>query len=116
MQVFLESSGLALPSNEGQVLAARFRSAFERFEYRIARLCVNLKDVNGPRGGRDKVCMIRVELTKGGQIIVRERTFRLRRAIAKSIRRARALVAHELKRRGRTNARPLALDSAEAMQ
>ena len=116
MQVFLESSDVMLPRNEGEAIASRFRSAFERFANRIESLSVSLKDVNGPRGGRDKVCMIRVELATGRQIIVRERSFRLRRAIGKSIRRTRTLVAHELKRRSRNFTRPLALNTAEAMR
>jgi putative sigma-54 modulation protein len=115
MQVFLESSDVVLPRNEGEALATRFRSAFERFANRIESLSVSLKDVNGPRGGRDKVCMIRVELAKGRQIIVRERSFRLRRAIGKSIRRTKVLVAHELKRRSRNFTRPLTLNTVEAM-
>ncbi|MGD8340286.1 MAG: hypothetical protein PVH89_05855 [Gammaproteobacteria bacterium] len=116
MQVFLESSSVVLPRNESQVLTTHFRTSFERFASRIQSLSVSLKDVNGPRGGRDKICMIRVELAKGGQIIVRERSSKLRRAITKSIRRARALIAHELKRRDRHYARPPVLNSAEALR
>ena len=114
MQVFLETSDVVIPRNEGQALSLRFRDAFARLAGRIHGLHVSFRDVNGPRGGRDKLCVIRVELAKGGQVIVRERSASLGRAISRSIRRARVLVAHELKPRGSHQWQQLALRPMEA--
>ncbi len=114
MNVFIESPGVVLPRNESQVLAGRIHNAFERFSRRIERLQVSLKDVNGPRGGRDKVCLIRIDMAKSGQIIVRERSADMHRAIKSAIRRARALITHELKRGQWQNRRPLMVGGLEA--
>ena len=116
MQVLLESPGIVLPSNEAQVLVTRVRHAFERVARRIDRVHVSLRDVNGPRGGRDKLCMIRIELANRGQIVVRERSSEMSRAMKRSLSRARALVASELKRRSWAGQRPLLLLPLEARQ
>lgn len=38
----------------------RIRFALSRFSSRLDRVIVRLEDVNGPRGGVDKVCRIRI--------------------------------------------------------
>jgi hypothetical protein len=60
---------------------------------------VTLKDINGPRGGRDKVCMLRAELADGGQIVVIDRSSKMRHAIFGCLRRSKSLIAREVKRR-----------------
>ena len=103
MQVQLETSGVAIPRNEGQVLISRVRDAFARVASRTERLHLSLKDDNGPRGGRDKICTIRAYLTNGRQVIVRERSSKMQKAISKSIRRGRVLVVQQIKPRVRRN-------------
>lgn len=97
MHVELETHGVVIPRNEGQVLITRIHESFARVRNRIARMHLSLKDENGPRGGRDKVCLLRAVLTNGREIVVRDRSSKLARAIGRSIRRGRALIAHELK-------------------
>jgi hypothetical protein len=57
-----------------------------------------LKDVNGPKGGMDKVCQLNIEMTDGNQIFVQERSNLFVRAMGLSIRRARHLVARQTKK------------------
>jgi len=47
----------------------RLHFALARFSARIARVTVFLDDVNGPRGGVDKVCRIVVRLRNGGDVV-----------------------------------------------
>lgn len=47
----------------------RLHFALARFSVRIARVSVFLDDVNGPRGGVDKVCRIVVRLRTGGDVV-----------------------------------------------
>ena len=116
MQVLLESPGIVLPSNEAKVLATRVGHAFERLARRIDRVHVSLRDVNGPRGGCDKLCMIRIELATRGQIVVREKSSEMNRALKRALSRARTLVSCELKRRSWPGRRPLLLLPLEARQ
>jgi putative sigma-54 modulation protein len=48
----------------------RLRSALGRIASRIGRLTIRLSDVNGPRGGIDKHCLIVVALVPRGVVIV----------------------------------------------
>ncbi len=99
MKVNVKTHHVTLPSNAGTRLAARARIALARFQHAIAGLELTLKDVNGPRGGADKVCVLRARMADGRQIIVIDRNTHLRRAIGRSLRRAKALIAKQLARR-----------------
>ncbi|HEX4384990.1 MAG TPA: ribosome-associated translation inhibitor RaiA [Myxococcales bacterium] len=79
----------------------RLRFSLGRFEQKVARATVHLEDVNGPKGGEDKVCRIEVRLRPGGKVFVEERasgTFaaiagaagRISRAISKAFDRKRS--------------------------
>jgi len=49
-------------------IARRIEAALERFSSRIRRITLHLSDVNGPRGGVDKLCRVAVQL-EGGEPI-----------------------------------------------
>lgn len=74
------------------------RSALDRFEPRITRVTVSMLDVNGPRGGVDKVCTVTAALSNGGRIQVQDRN---RSAIA-----AVYNAAHRLAKRIAARLRP----------
>jgi ribosome-associated translation inhibitor RaiA len=52
----------------------RLASALDRFSPRIHRLSVRLSDLNGPRGGVDKKCLVTVQLRAPRLTIVLEDT------------------------------------------
>ncbi|MBX6313964.1 MAG: HPF/RaiA family ribosome-associated protein, partial [Isosphaeraceae bacterium] len=51
-------------------LERRLRFALGRFMRRIDRVIVRLSDINGPRGGVDKRCLILVTLVPRGEVVV----------------------------------------------
>ncbi len=99
MNVTLEARHVALPRHAGPSIVTRVRTVLSRFAGKVARLDVTLKDINGPRGGRDKVCVLRAELADGGQVVVVDRDTRLRVALNGCLRRSRQLLSRELRRR-----------------
>ncbi len=99
MDIRVDARNVALPSRSIKSLAARIGHQLSRVKTRIARVHITLKDVNGPRGGRDKVCVLRAELTNGRQIVVVDRSAKLGRAIVRSVRRSRNLIDRDIKRR-----------------
>ena len=48
----------------------RFALGWARFD--VQAVSVRLSDINGPRGGRDKRCLIRIPLTSGQEVVVED--------------------------------------------
>ncbi|MHC4339438.1 MAG: hypothetical protein ACYSX0_04380 [Planctomycetota bacterium] len=65
---------------------------------RIARLAVWVDDINGPRGGVDKRCRVRAELTSGDSFLVRAVDRTAARAVDRAARRLRVILTKRLKR------------------
>ena len=99
MEILVHSHNVVLPPHGSADIATRIRFLFGRLAANVSRLHITLKDVNGPRGGRDKVCVIRAELAGGGQIVVQDRSVRMRQSIGRGLRRARAMVSEQVRRR-----------------
>jgi hypothetical protein len=66
VEISIETSGLRLSSTEMEIFRGHIRQrveeTFSRIRGRITRISVHLADVNGPRGGYDKYCMVKVSL------------------------------------------------------
>ena len=53
-----------------ELIQHRLQRALGRFANRVRRVRVCLNDVNGPRGGIDKRCRMRVDLFPRGAVVV----------------------------------------------
>ena len=66
MEISIETSGLRLSITEMEIFRGRISQSVEEtfalVRRRITRVSVHLADVNGPRGGYDKHCMVKVSL------------------------------------------------------
>ena len=112
MEVRMDARQVVLPSRSRDVLARRIVRLFGRLTSSISRVHITLKNVDGARGGRGKVCVLRTELASGDQIVVIDRSVRMGRAIIRCLRRSRQLVARELKKRRRRHPRHTAIEPA----
>lgn len=59
------------PSLRGHLLR-RLRVAFARAQDRAIRVVVRLRDLNGPRGGHDKLCQVSVTMPGRPALVIRE--------------------------------------------
>jgi putative sigma-54 modulation protein len=77
MRIEIQASGLNLTTAETiafrEHARRRIQVAFERIQYRVTSVGVYLKDINGPRGGDDKRCVLRVEVSGAPTAVVRGR-------------------------------------------
>jgi hypothetical protein len=73
MKLQLTSRGIELTADLRDYVQRQVRFALGRFAGRIKTLSVQLSDVNGPRGGVDKCCDIRVDARFRQSLVVRER-------------------------------------------
>ncbi len=66
----VRTSGLKLDPAERERIAARVGSKLGKFALHIERATVRLEDVNGPKGGPDKRCRIKVTLSGRPSLLV----------------------------------------------
>ena len=100
MNVELHASRLAVSKSTQAYVVRRIGFALGRFADVIETVIVSLEDINGPRGGVDKSCRIRVNLT--GQrtpIIATVLDLEVRAAVDMAAERAGRAVARQLDRR-----------------
>ena len=70
-----------------------------RFEAQLRRVQLWMEDLNGPRGGRDLRCVLRVGLRHGGAVTVESTESRPELAVGEVFDRARSALVRTLQRR-----------------
>lgn len=99
MDVRIETQDIALPANSLSDLRDRVQAVMGHVSEDVSCLHLGLRDVNGAKGGRDKLCTVRAKLTLGGEIIITERSGKMPKALFRGLRRSRTLIRRELQRR-----------------
>lgn len=93
MRVQVRSRDFELTDALRHFTKKRLGVALDRFRDRIKRIDASLADLNGPRGGIDKQCRLRVHLAGRGEVIARATGTDLYAAIVQAVRRMRDRVA-----------------------
>jgi putative sigma-54 modulation protein len=73
MRLLIHARGTEVTDKLRHYVERRLRQATGRFEKQIGTVTVHLEDVNGPRGGVDKLCLITAELPWAGHVVIEER-------------------------------------------
>lgn len=68
MRLTIRARGFDLPPALGEYATRRAHFALSRFAPRLGHVHVRLSDVNGPRGGNDKRCLI-VIIVRGARAV-----------------------------------------------
>jgi len=100
MTLRLSARGVELSAELKDYVTRRVHFSLARFAGRIRTLSVRLADVNGPRGGVDKRCDVRVDAGLRQEVIVRERQATIHAAVAFAMDRAERAVRRRLKLAG----------------
>lgn len=108
MFVEIRTRNLRVDSEIEAELQDHVSLALGRFAPFIDRVLVRLDDVNGPRGGVDKVCRTTVSLRSGGVVVSEGRSDAVRKALAASVVRARVQMRSRSQKRARGSRRPTA--------
>ena len=72
MDVQMVAQEFALNPSLREHLDHCLRSAFVRMRHHVARIVVRLRDLNGPRGGRDKLCQVSVTIPGRPEVVISE--------------------------------------------
>ncbi len=70
-----------------------------KFARAVERVTVRVRDVNGPKGGVDKVCAIKVVLTGLPSVVIEQKHASLQAAMDGALRRTEAAVRRSMQRR-----------------
>lgn len=98
MKVHVRSRQVELDDAIRSHVERRLELGLGRLADRIGRVTVYVVDVNGPRGGEDKVCRIEVRLRPTGTVIVGDAGAEILGAIDRAADRAAQAVARALKK------------------
>lgn len=90
---------VALDDEDREYIRRRVGTLFRKYARVAERVTVRLRDVNGPRGGADIVCRIKVVLTGLPSVVVERRTTHLRSALSGALSAAARAVSQTVRRR-----------------
>ena len=100
MQIDIESPNVPMSMTAKSRIVRRVQRALQRLSDRVNRLQIYIRDTNGAKGGKDKLCRIQANLCNGGQIIISQESHSVPQAIFHALRRLkRILVNRTLRRR-----------------
>ena len=99
MELSIRGRHLELSEPLKRYASRRLEFAVGTFASRISGIALSLTDVNGPRGGIDKRCVIRIVLQPLGRVFVHAMDSDAYAAIDRAATRIRSVVARKLARR-----------------
>lgn len=109
MQIDIQSRRIPLTEALRAHVRRRILFAVGRFGDRIRHITVQLSDVNGPRGGVDKRCQLRLRVEGLPDIVVDDTELTMQAAVSRAAARAgRALGRYAARARGVFAERPFA--------
>lgn len=110
MKIDVRCEGVAPSERLHTHVQRRLGAALDRFRDRVQWVRVWLKDVNGPRGGADKVCVVQLRVKGASDIILQEREVSAQTAFDRAAARAMQALVRQLDRRRRPDRRRVQLE------
>ncbi len=98
MRMDIQCRGFPLGAALKDQVERRLQFELTRATNRIERVVVRLGDINGPRGGEDKFCRIKVVLTHAAPVMIEDSGSDLYAVIERAAERAGRSVARQLDR------------------
>lgn len=106
MQVQICGRGIDVSDRLREHIEFRVHIALQRFAQRIRKVRVQLRDLNGPRGGLDKSCHLMICLTPPATVFIEDRSASVYAAINRVVSKAATAILRRAKRNsGRGRAR-----------
>lgn len=102
MNLFVRGHDITLPETLKDHVQRRVRLVVGRFGRRIAHVTVRIADVNGPRGGADKLCRVEARLWGRLPLVAEDTAADLRQAVDRAIDRVGRAVERAVARRLQT--------------
>ncbi|WP_373653180.1 MULTISPECIES: HPF/RaiA family ribosome-associated protein [unclassified Schlesneria] len=98
MKININASSVPQPHRYANAVVEQMTRALSHASKRITSVDVTLSDENGPRGGVDKQCRVRISLPPFGHLTASATSENPWAAVAQAAERARRVVLHKLQR------------------
>ena len=98
MQVDIQAHGFTLTGGLREYVLKRLAYSLSHGDGHIVRVIVRLSDINGPRGGEDKRCLIEARLKHAPEVVIEDTERDLYLAIDRAAERAGRTLARRLAR------------------
>ena len=107
MEIDIQAHNISLTRGLREHIKRRLGFSLSTRYERIRRILVRISDINGPRGGNDKRCLIQVVLPRQADVVIEDTESSLYAAIDRAVSRVSRTVMRRLarsrdKKRGRT--------------
>lgn len=99
MKIRIRHANIDLSSALAEHAQTRLERGLHRISGMVRSACVRLADINGPRGGADKECQVRVTLSTGHELVVNSLDSCPYRAIDDAVNRLKRSVKKTMSRR-----------------
>lgn len=113
MHIDIHTQGFTLTPGLREYVEKRLASALSHGDGNVTRLTVRLSDINGPRGGDDKRCLVEMRLKAASAVVIEDTEADVYLAIDRAAERAGRTLARRLARQ-REYAPGMPVSSAEA--
>jgi len=98
MQVLISSKGLQMTDTLSKHIQNRIEFTLSRFGSLVRNVVVSVSDDNGPKGGVDKSCVIRIKTDNSSELIVKDTKSDVYAAVGKAIARSKHALSKHVKR------------------
>lgn len=114
MELSIRTRAIETTDELRELVTRRIQLALDIFKDRVESASVYLMDLNGPRGGVDKLCQVTVRVRGIGNLVVLERGTTLARALGRAAGRMKYKVSEAIRRTGRPNTESIRKTAAAA--
>jgi len=98
MHFDIRTQGFDLTAGLREHAERRLTFALDRARHDIGKVNMRLSDINGPRGGRDKRCLVRIAIPRAREVVVEDTDTDLYVAIDRAVDRIERSVSRRLER------------------
>ena len=98
MRIDIHSSKFALTEGLRNHIERRVQFALSWAHHKLPLIHLRLDDVNGPKGGVDKVCRIQIPVAGGKPVVIEETQTDMVTAIDRAIERAARTISRRIER------------------
>ena len=98
MQIDIRANGIEVSESLQAHTERCLKFGLDWARHDVDRVVITLSDINGPRGGNDKRCQLRIPLPKMRDVVIEEIAGDLQIAVARSVDRAARSLERRLSR------------------